>query len=110
MSNLQRKVLGGGAAGAALPMAAPRLSAPGVLPPTAPPTGRRRPGSFRRRSYSPVSWKKYWETKEQLKGGTDILLYKVVSIFCLSRRISLTAEPILFSFTVKLLIGPGKVF
>ena len=73
MSNLQRKVLGGGAAGAALPMAAPRLSAPGVLPPTAPPTGRRRPGSFRRRSYSPVSWKKYWETKEQLKGGKDII-------------------------------------
>ncbi len=29
-----------------------------------------------------------------------ILLYKVVSVFCLSRKISLTAEPILFSFTV----------
>ena len=39
-----------------------------------------------------------------------ILLYKVVSVFCLSsRRISLTAELILFSFRVKLLIGPGKV-
>ena len=38
-----------------------------------------------------------------------ILLYKVVSVFCLSRRISLTAEPILFSLTMKLLIGPGKV-
>jgi hypothetical protein len=58
MSNLQRKVLGGGG-----------LSAPGVLPPPAPPTGRRRPGSFRRRSYSPVSWKKYWETKEHLTTG-----------------------------------------
>jgi len=72
MSNLQRKVLGGGAAGAVLPMAAPRLSAPGVLPPTAPPTGRRRPGSFRRRSYSPVSWKKYWEEKELLKGEDGV--------------------------------------
>ncbi len=38
-----------------------------------------------------------------------ILLYKVVSVFCLSRTISLTAKPILFSFTVKLLIGTGKV-
>ena len=38
-----------------------------------------------------------------------ILLYKVVSVFCLSWWISLTAKPILFSVTVKLLIGPGKV-
>ena len=29
---------------------------------------------------------------------------------CLYRRISLTGEPIWFSFTGKLLIGPGKVF
>ena len=39
-----------------------------------------------------------------------ILLYKVVSLFGLSRRIWLTAEPILFSITVKLLIGPGYDF
>ncbi len=38
-----------------------------------------------------------------------ILLYEVVSVFCLSRTISLTAEPILFSFKVKLLIGSEKV-
>ena len=36
-----------------------------------------------------------------------ILLYKVVSVFCLSRRILLNAEYILFSFIAKLLIGPG---
>ena len=39
-----------------------------------------------------------------------ILLHKVVGVFCLSRRISLTSELILFSFTVKLLIGLGKVY
>ncbi len=38
-----------------------------------------------------------------------ILFYKVVSVFCLSGKISRTTEPILFSFTVKLLVGPGKV-
>ena len=38
-----------------------------------------------------------------------ILLHKVVTFFCLSQRISITPEPIMFSFTVKLLIGLGKV-
>ena len=42
--------------------------------------------------------------------GKLSLLYKVLSVFCLSWRISLTAKPVLFFFTVKLLIGPGKVF
>jgi len=37
--------------------------------PQVPPLGRRRPGSFRRRSYSPVSWTKYWDTKENLETG-----------------------------------------
>ena len=32
-----------------------------------------------------------------------------LSVFCLSRGISLTAEPIWSSFTVKILIDPGKV-
>jgi len=54
-----------------------RLSAPGMIPPQAPPSGRRRPGSFRRRSYSPISWKKYWETKEQVK--TDDGMFTVYS-------------------------------
>ena len=44
-----------------------------------------------------------------LGGVAAILLYKVISVFCLYQRILLTAELILFSFTVKLLIGPGKV-
>ena len=30
--------------------------------------------------------------------------------FCLKRRISLTSKPIWFSFTMKLLKGPGKVY
>ena len=39
------------------------------------------------------------------------LLYREVinPIYCLLRRITLTAEPILVSFTVKPLKGPGKV-
>eukprot|EP00088_Acartia_fossae_P035928 TRINITY_DN3706_c0_g1_i1.p1 TRINITY_DN3706_c0_g1~~TRINITY_DN3706_c0_g1_i1.p1 ORF type:complete len:419 (+),score=81.65 TRINITY_DN3706_c0_g1_i1:34-1290(+) len=75
MSNLQRKVLGGagGGVGGGMAPPPPRLSAPGVLPPQAPPApGRRRPGSFRRRSYSPVSWKKYWDSKEQLKSDDGV--------------------------------------
>ena len=35
-------------------------------------------------------------------------IYK--SFFCLQERIPLTAEPIRFSFTFKLLIGPEKVY
>ena len=61
-----------------------------------------------------------WDTLTELKirlikhlGAKPLealyILYKVVCVFCLSRRISLTAKLILFPFTVKLLIGPGKV-
>ena len=40
-----------------------------------------------------------------------ILLIVTGSVFvCLYRRISLTANPIRFSFTVKLLIGSGQVY
>ena len=38
-----------------------------------------------------------------------ILFFKVVSWFCLYLRISLNAEPIWFSFTVKFLIDAGEV-
>jgi len=60
MSSLQRKLVGAG-------MPPPNVGMP-PLPGKAPLTpGRRRPGSFRRRSYSPVSWKKYWQKKEQIQ-------------------------------------------
>ena len=42
-------------------------------------------------------------------GADTILLYKVISVFLSVPKDLETAEPILFSFTVKLLIGPGKV-
>lgn len=54
-------------------MPPPRPTLPGMPPiPTTGGGGRRRPGSFRRRSYSPVSWKKYWQTKSQIEidGGS----------------------------------------
>ena len=38
-----------------------------------------------------------------------ILLYKVLSFFCLQRRISLTTELIWFSFRGKLCVGPEMV-
>lgn len=63
MSNLQRRVL---TASVSAPLAAmPPL-------PQIPPMGRRRPGSFRRRSYSPVSWRKYWDNKENLDTGRGV--------------------------------------
>jgi len=65
MSNLQRKVLAGGMGGMPPPS---RPNIPGMppLPSGVAGGGRRRPGSFRRRSYSPVSWNKYWQTKSQV--------------------------------------------
>ena len=56
MSNLQRSMLAGG------------MPPPRGMPP-APQSRRSRPGSFRRRSYSPVSWRKYWDDKERVETG-----------------------------------------
>ena len=39
-----------------------------------------------------------------------ILLTQKNLCLCVYQRISLTTEPIWFSFTVKLLINPGKVY
>ena len=55
--------------------------------------------------------KEKWACKKHYlwKDIIAILLYKVVSVFCLSWRVSRTAKPIWFWFRLKLLIGPGMV-
>ena len=59
----------------------------------------------------PAVWQQtlpYLQVKTKTWSFTD-LLYKVVRLFCLKFKISITTEPIEFSVIGKVHIGPGMV-